>query len=162
MKGGRTGIWLSLAVCWRLKDLGVERGLMQGMALNRDPDESFISMSIGLFSDKDESTDKQQNQPGFKPPHPTFSFTRRSHQYERRSTRSSQRVGCIGWAISSVRLSCQLSSGYRHVDDHKTDANDDEPDKLTSGTLTQIKHVLKPDGVFIGAVLGGDTLFELR
>ncbi|KAL7419155.1 hypothetical protein Q5752_005991 [Cryptotrichosporon argae] len=30
------------------------------------------------------------------------------------------------------------------------------------GTLTQIRHLLKPDGVFIGAVLGGDTLFELR
>ncbi|ORX35366.1 S-adenosyl-L-methionine-dependent methyltransferase [Kockovaella imperatae] len=30
------------------------------------------------------------------------------------------------------------------------------------GCLTQIKHLLKPDGVFIGAVLGGDTLFELR
>ena len=31
-----------------------------------------------------------------------------------------------------------------------------------AGCLTQIRHVLKPDGVFIGAVLGGDTLFELR
>jgi len=30
------------------------------------------------------------------------------------------------------------------------------------GAFTQIKHLLKPDGVFIGAVLGGDTLFELR
>ncbi|CAD6567081.1 MAG: hypothetical protein TREMPRED_003297 [Tremellales sp. Tagirdzhanova-0007] len=30
------------------------------------------------------------------------------------------------------------------------------------GALTQIRHLLKPDGVFIGAVLGGDTLFELR
>ena len=30
------------------------------------------------------------------------------------------------------------------------------------GALTQIKHALKPDGVFLGAVLGGDTLFELR
>jgi len=30
------------------------------------------------------------------------------------------------------------------------------------GCLTQIRHVLKPDGVFIGAVLGGDSLFELR
>lgn len=30
------------------------------------------------------------------------------------------------------------------------------------GALTQIRHVLKPDGVFIGAVLGGDSLFELR
>ncbi|MBW0485057.1 hypothetical protein O181_024772 [Austropuccinia psidii MF-1] len=30
------------------------------------------------------------------------------------------------------------------------------------GTLTQINHSLKPDGVFIGAILGGDTLFELR
>lgn len=30
------------------------------------------------------------------------------------------------------------------------------------GTLIQIRRSLKPDGVFIGAVLGGDTLFELR
>ncbi|KAI7902926.1 S-adenosyl-L-methionine-dependent methyltransferase [Cokeromyces recurvatus] len=30
------------------------------------------------------------------------------------------------------------------------------------GTLIQIKKALKPDGVFIGAMLGGDTLFELR
>lgn len=30
------------------------------------------------------------------------------------------------------------------------------------GGLTQIRHVLQPDGVFIGAVLGGDSLFELR
>ncbi|OCF38005.1 hypothetical protein I317_03966 [Kwoniella heveanensis CBS 569] len=30
------------------------------------------------------------------------------------------------------------------------------------GALTQVRHVLKPDGVFVGAVLGGDTLFELR
>jgi len=30
------------------------------------------------------------------------------------------------------------------------------------GALTQIKEVLVPDGVFIGAMFGGDTLFELR
>ncbi|PNY24117.1 NADH dehydrogenase [ubiquinone] 1 alpha subcomplex assembly factor 5 [Tolypocladium capitatum] len=30
------------------------------------------------------------------------------------------------------------------------------------GILTQINHVLKPDCPFIGAMLGGDTLFELR
>jgi NADH dehydrogenase [ubiquinone] 1 alpha subcomplex assembly factor 5 len=30
------------------------------------------------------------------------------------------------------------------------------------GAFTQIRHLLKPDGVFIGAVFGGDTLFELR
>lgn len=34
--------------------------------------------------------------------------------------------------------------------------------ELTAGAFTQIRHLLKPDGVFIGAVLGGDTLFELR
>jgi len=162
VKGGRTGIWLSLAVRWRVKEFVVERGLMQGMALNRDPDESFISMFIGLFPDMNELADKQQNQPGSKPPHHTFSSTRRSHRYERRSTRLSQRAGCIGWAISSVRLSSQLSSASQPVDDHKTNANRKKPNQLTSGTLTQIKHVLKPDGVFIGAVLGGDTLFELR
>ncbi|RUP43501.1 S-adenosyl-L-methionine-dependent methyltransferase [Jimgerdemannia flammicorona] len=30
------------------------------------------------------------------------------------------------------------------------------------GALIQIQRALKPDGVFIGALLGGDTLFELR
>jgi len=30
------------------------------------------------------------------------------------------------------------------------------------GVLIQIKEALKPDGVFLGALLGGDTLFELR
>jgi len=30
------------------------------------------------------------------------------------------------------------------------------------GVLVQIKEALKPDGVFIGALLGGDSLFELR
>ena len=28
--------------------------------------------------------------------------------------------------------------------------------------LVQIKEALRPDGVFIGAIFGGDTLFELR
>lgn len=30
------------------------------------------------------------------------------------------------------------------------------------GALIQIRNSLKPDGVFIGAMFGGDTLFELR
>ncbi|XP_039593820.1 arginine-hydroxylase NDUFAF5, mitochondrial isoform X1 [Polypterus senegalus] len=30
------------------------------------------------------------------------------------------------------------------------------------GSLKQINNILKPDGVFIGAVVGGDTLYELR
>jgi NADH dehydrogenase [ubiquinone] 1 alpha subcomplex assembly factor 5 len=30
------------------------------------------------------------------------------------------------------------------------------------GALRQVHSVLKPDGVFVGAMLGGDTLFELR
>jgi len=30
------------------------------------------------------------------------------------------------------------------------------------GALAQINHVLKPDCAFVGAMLGGDTLFELR
>lgn len=30
------------------------------------------------------------------------------------------------------------------------------------GALTQIKEALVPDGVFLGAMFGGDTLFELR
>ena len=28
--------------------------------------------------------------------------------------------------------------------------------------LIQVKEALKPDGVFVGALFGGDTLFELR
>lgn len=35
-------------------------------------------------------------------------------------------------------------------------------ERLSIGALIQIKEALKPDGVFIGAMLGGDTLFELR
>jgi hypothetical protein len=31
-----------------------------------------------------------------------------------------------------------------------------------SGVLVQIKEALRPDGLFLGAMLGGDTLFELR
>lgn len=31
-----------------------------------------------------------------------------------------------------------------------------------TGALIQIKRTLKPDGVFIGSMFGGDTLFELR
>ncbi|KAI9313277.1 S-adenosyl-L-methionine-dependent methyltransferase [Dichotomocladium elegans] len=30
------------------------------------------------------------------------------------------------------------------------------------GALIQVRKALKPDGVFVGAILGGDTLFELR
>lgn len=30
------------------------------------------------------------------------------------------------------------------------------------GTLIQIRKALKPDAVFIGAMFGGDTLYELR
>ena len=30
------------------------------------------------------------------------------------------------------------------------------------GALIQIREALKPDGVFLGALFGGDTLFELR
>lgn len=32
----------------------------------------------------------------------------------------------------------------------------------STGTLIQIRKTLKEDGVFIGAMLGGDSLFELR
>jgi hypothetical protein len=39
----------------------------------------------------------------------------------------------------------------------------EETDKIMhAGVLVQIKEALKPDGVFIGAIFGGDTLFELR
>jgi len=36
-----------------------------------------------------------------------------------------------------------------------------QTDKM-AGVLVQINQALKPDGVFLGALLGGDTLFELR
>ena len=32
----------------------------------------------------------------------------------------------------------------------------------SSGVLVQIKEALQPDGLFLGAMFGGDTLFELR
>jgi hypothetical protein len=35
-------------------------------------------------------------------------------------------------------------------------------DFLRIGILVQIKEALQPDGVFLGAILGGDSLFELR
>ena len=35
-------------------------------------------------------------------------------------------------------------------------------ERVRAGALTQIKEALVPDGVFIGAMFGGDTLFELR
>ena len=35
-------------------------------------------------------------------------------------------------------------------------------ERVYAGTLTQIKEALVPDGVFVGAMFGGDTLFELR
>ena len=33
---------------------------------------------------------------------------------------------------------------------------------IRAGVLVQVKEALRPDGVFIGAIFGGDTLFELR
>ena len=36
------------------------------------------------------------------------------------------------------------------------------PSYCFAGVLVQIKEALKPDGVFLGALFGGDTLFELR
>ncbi|KAF9006693.1 S-adenosyl-L-methionine-dependent methyltransferase [Cyathus striatus] len=35
-------------------------------------------------------------------------------------------------------------------------------DEFKIGTLVQIRESLKPDGLFLGAMIGGDTLFELR
>lgn len=34
--------------------------------------------------------------------------------------------------------------------------------RSTVGALIQIRKALKPDGVFVAAMFGGDTLFELR
>jgi NADH dehydrogenase [ubiquinone] 1 alpha subcomplex assembly factor 5 len=34
--------------------------------------------------------------------------------------------------------------------------------RVNTGALTQIKEALVPDGVFLGAMFGGDTLYELR
>lgn len=33
---------------------------------------------------------------------------------------------------------------------------------MYAGILIQVKEALKPDGFFLAALLGGDTLFELR
>jgi NADH dehydrogenase [ubiquinone] 1 alpha subcomplex assembly factor 5 len=33
---------------------------------------------------------------------------------------------------------------------------------LPEGALVQIREALQPDGLFLGAMFGGDTLFELR
>jgi NADH dehydrogenase [ubiquinone] 1 alpha subcomplex assembly factor 5 len=33
---------------------------------------------------------------------------------------------------------------------------------IVTGLLVQIKEALQPDGLFLGALFGGDTLFELR
>jgi NADH dehydrogenase [ubiquinone] 1 alpha subcomplex assembly factor 5 len=33
---------------------------------------------------------------------------------------------------------------------------------IITGVLVQIKEALRPDGLFLGAMFGGDTLFELR
>jgi len=33
---------------------------------------------------------------------------------------------------------------------------------LLEGVLIQIRETLQPDGLFLGAMFGGDTLFELR
>lgn len=32
----------------------------------------------------------------------------------------------------------------------------------TTGTLIQVNRCLKPDGLFLGCLFGGDTLYELR
>ncbi|MCO5594182.1 hypothetical protein L7F22_048206 [Adiantum nelumboides] len=47
-------------------------------------------------------------------------------------------------------IDCIVSSGTLHW-------TNDLP-----GALVQICRSLKPDGIFIGAICGGDTLFELR
>lgn len=64
--------------------------------------------------------------------------------------------------------------GYRiQVDEEAIPFRDDSFDIVVSnlsmhwvndlpGCLTQIKNVLVPDGVFIGSIFGGDTLYELR
>jgi hypothetical protein len=33
---------------------------------------------------------------------------------------------------------------------------------MVVGVLVQIQRALRPDGLFLGAMFGGDTLFELR
>ena len=47
-------------------------------------------------------------------------------------------------------LDCVVASGSLHW-------TNDLP-----GALIQIRRALKPDGVFLGYMVGGDTLFELR
>ena len=33
---------------------------------------------------------------------------------------------------------------------------------VSLGVLVQVREALRPDGLFLGAMFGGDTLFELR
>ncbi|XP_034045205.1 arginine-hydroxylase NDUFAF5, mitochondrial isoform X3 [Thalassophryne amazonica] len=78
------------------------------------------------------------------------------------SSQTSQRNLCDGGSAATSRLSSfWLTKSFCHS--KKTPLTwclhwiNDLP-----GTLKQIHQVLKPDGVFIGAMVGGDTLYELR
>ncbi|KAJ1961574.1 hypothetical protein IWQ62_003816 [Dispira parvispora] len=62
---------------------------------------------------------------------------------------------------------------YRVMDEEKLDFKENSVEAIVSnlslhwvndlrGTLVQIRRALVPDGMFLGAMLGGDTLFELR
>lgn len=78
-----------------------------------------------------------------------------------------------GAADSWVRSGVHTGSPDLVADDEFLPFADESFDLVTSvlslhavndlpGTLVQIRRVLKPDGVFIGALFGGDTLRELR
>ncbi len=62
----------------------------------------------------------------------------------------------LHWVGDIVGQCCDIPEGVPMSLYHEA------ADTIYTGALTQVRHLLKPDGVFLGAVLGGDTLFELR
>jgi hypothetical protein len=57
----------------------------------------------------------------------------------------------------------KLAMGQRPSRSMSCPSQTPHPDIYTvTGVLVQIKEALQPDGLFLGALFGGDTLFELR
>ncbi|KAH8118662.1 S-adenosyl-L-methionine-dependent methyltransferase [Phellopilus nigrolimitatus] len=82
------------------------------------------------------------------------------------SQKNLQRDGNEEYAIEVERMQCDEESLLRVIEPNSQEAvvsclslhwANDLP-----GVLVQIREALKPDGVFLGALFGGETLFELR
>ncbi|KAI5119596.1 hypothetical protein M0805_005766 [Coniferiporia weirii] len=82
------------------------------------------------------------------------------------SRKSLERDGNEEYAIEVERIQCDEENLLKTIEPNPQEAivsclslhwvND------LPGVLVQIREALKPDGVFLGALFGGDTLFELR